>query len=275
MSEPIPFEPWRVASIEERRIADVLGVLAHEKLEWAGGVAACSEPGSWLNQVIGAGDGVAVSEADVEDVARWYEARGVEPKIVIHPYVHTSLTSALGAAGFRLKTAEIVIGAELDGTSREAVPAPPEGVTIDVLDKNDAQAVEEVVQMCARCFRPDVEPPDPHLVDSTRRSIHHPRAIMLVAKVDGQLAAAGGFEQFENLAALYGAATAKPFRGRGIQQALIYKRLDVARERGAKWALVTSLPRTGTERNALRCGMRQFYTRLEFVRPGEGLVASP
>ena len=275
MPPPIPFEPWTVASIEERRIADVLGALAKETFPFGGGVAACSEPGSWINQAIGAGDGVAVCEAEVEDVARWYGARGVEPKIVIHPYVHPTLTVSLGACGFVLRTAEIVLGAELDGASAPKPSPLPKGVMIEVLDKTDAPLVEAVVEMSVRCFRPGVDPPEQHMLDTTRMAIHHPRAIMLVAKVDGKLAAAGGFEQFENLAALYGAATAEQFRGRGIQQALIYKRLDVARQHSAKWAVVTSLPKTGTERNALRCGMRQFYTRLEFVRPGEGLVRSP
>jgi ribosomal protein S18 acetylase RimI-like enzyme len=91
----------------------------------------------------------------------------------------------------------------------------------------------------------------------------------------GEIIAACGCELFEQSGALWGGAVASEHRRRGIQQMLIAHRLHLLRERGQRWATVASEPTIGTERNALRAGMRPAYTRLEMVRPGKGLIPSP
>ena len=99
--------------------------------------------------------------------------------------------------------------------------------------------------------------------------------MLLLDDQTNDIVAACGCERFENLGAVWGGAVAPSYRRRGVQRMLIEQRLLLLREAGLQWATIASDPSVGTERNAIRAGMRPAYTRLEMVRPGEGLVPSP
>jgi len=271
-SQPVPFAPWEIASIEERRQAEVITDLGAESRPWAGGVAAFDGVGSWINQAINAGSQGEVSPQDAEEVASWFAVRGAEPKVVLTPYSHPSLRASLAAAGFVLKTLETLLVRDL----HEPAPAPPklpEGMTLQTVDPTDDEAVETYARFASRIHFGE-EAADV-LTDSFRAAVRHPRSSALILRDAGTVVATCGFEHFENLGALWGGAVAESHRRRGLQRLLIEHRLHALRERGLRWATIASEPTIGTERNALRAGMRPAYARLEMVRPGEGLVPSP
>jgi GNAT superfamily N-acetyltransferase len=99
-----------------------------------------------------------------------------------------------------------------------------------------------------------------------------PATLTYAATLDGQLVAAGSVHLGDRSAALMGVSTLPAFRRRGIQQALIARRLAAAR--GCILATISSKPGIPTERNAMRLGFTMAYTKVIVVRPGPGLAAS-
>lgn len=269
--QPVPFAPWEIASIEERRQAEVVRALGREHREWAGGVASFDAPGSWINQTINAGSDGPVSTEDVEDIASWFEERGAEPKIVITPYVHPTLRRSLAEAGFVLRAVETLLVADLERCDLH--PALPAGYSLHAVDTAAPEDVERYARFASMVHFGDGA--SETLIDSIRRAVRDPRAINHLLFDGETIAGVCGAERFENLGALWGGAIAPSHRRRGLQRLLIEVRLANLRDLGLRWATIASEPTIGTERNALRAGMRPAYPRLEMVRPGDGLVPSP
>ena len=82
-----------------------------------------------------------------------------------------------------------------------------------------------------------------------------------LARVDGEDAGAGVLFFHGGDAALANASTLERFRRRGVQTALVAKRLGVAAEAGA--GLITGLTTFGSDsqRNMERAGLRMAYTK--------------
>lgn len=271
---PVPFAPWEIAKIEERRQAAVCSDLADECIDWAGGVAAFGGVGSWLNQAINGAMSGPVSREEVEAICQWFIDRRVEPKILLTTYSHPTLRQVLAEAGFTICSIETLFVTDLT-TMDEQQTQLPQGTRIERVDSSDEDQVDAYSRFAA-AIHFGASHAEPH-IDSFRRAVRHPRSIALLLLDDqtNDIVAACGCEGFENLGALWGGAVAPSHRRRGIQKALIHERLLLLRQAGMRWATISSDPWIGTERNALRAGMRPAYTRLEMVRPGEGLVPSP
>ena len=68
------------------------------------------------------------------------------------------------------------------------------------------------------------------------------------------------------IVALFGTATLPGFRRRGVQTALIRQRLWEAAQSGCEYAVVSTMPGSGSQRNMERRGFRVAYTKLVMVR---------
>ncbi|GGL66655.1 hypothetical protein GCM10010840_00720 [Deinococcus aerolatus] len=95
---------------------------------------------------------------------------------------------------------------------------------------------------------------------------HAPGTRRFVADVDGTPAATAAFSLTSAVAAFHGTATLPPFRGRGVQSALLAHRLHRAAQAGATLASVFVTPGTGSERNVERAGFRLAGMRLTLSR---------
>jgi len=95
-----------------------------------------------------------------------------------------------------------------------------------------------------------------------------PQSLNFLARVDG-VPAGGGMGSImpqAGIAALFGSATIPELRGRGVQTALINRRLWEAAQAGAEYAVVSTLPGSGSQRNMERRGFRVAYTKIVMVR---------
>jgi GNAT superfamily N-acetyltransferase len=88
----------------------------------------------------------------------------------------------------------------------------------------------------------------------------------LLATVDGERAGGAATNYHEGAAALCGDATLPRFRGRGVQTALIARRLRDAREAGCDLAIACVIPGSGSHRNYERLGFRLAYMRVNVMR---------
>jgi ribosomal protein S18 acetylase RimI-like enzyme len=71
----------------------------------------------------------------------------------------------------------------------------------------------------------------------------------------------------QGIAQLCGAATAPPFRGRGIQAALLRARLADAASASCDVAVITTQPGSKSQANAQRQGFSLLYARAILVKP--------
>ena len=82
-------------------------------------------------------------------------------------------------------------------------------------------------------------------------------------------------ETTPEVACLFGTSVLPRFRRRGVQQALMLRRLERARERGCLLCVIHSRPGISTERNAARLGFFMAYSKAALALAGPGLEASP
>ena len=93
------------------------------------------------------------------------------------------------------------------------------------------------------------------------------KAVPVVALVDGQPVSGGrvDLDPGVEFAGLFGGVTLPEFRGRGLYQATVARRAELARERGYRWLYVDALP---TSRPILeRLGFVAITTTTPFVIP--------
>lgn len=268
--------PIDIARLEEARIARGVAELVAVAEPWAGGVLCYEEPGCWANEAQAALCG-PVSDDQLDRLVEFYVSRGVEPKIEMCPFVDESLVAGLAARGFTLKQFENVLYRELapDEDLRGALPHGwPAGLTLERVEPGDRAAEDLFIDVATSGFRAPGEPVADSLARTVRRVIEHPRNDCYLALLEGEAVGGTGMETAGEIACLFGTSVLEPARRRGIQQAMIVRRLERARERGARVVTIHSKPGIPTERNAARLGFAMAYTRAVMVMKGEGLVAS-
>lgn len=263
-----------IARLEEGRQAEALRELADDHLPVGGGIAGRGEAGSWLNNAVGVGLDRPVPGADVDRIIEWYESAGIEPRVELCPLAHESLIAALAGRGFVVRSFESVLFRELDPREpARPIVDPPAGLVIKRMDPADDAEVREYARVCSSGFLPPglTEWPPEH-IEIAMRSARHARTIGLMAMLDGRCVGAGGMGLHDHVAALFGLSVLPEFRRRGIQQAIIAARLNIAAERGLRLATIGSRPGAPTERNARRMGFQTAYVKPMVVRPGQGLA---
>jgi GNAT superfamily N-acetyltransferase len=93
-----------------------------------------------------------------------------------------------------------------------------------------------------------------------------PGFIRYLARVDGDAVGEAVMRIDGDLAQMAGAGTLPRARGRGVQKALIQRRLADARRAGCTLAVVTTAPGTRSQDNVMGRGFELLYTRAILVR---------
>ncbi len=109
-----------------------------------------------------------------------------------------------------------------------------------------------------------------------------PGAITFVAETDeaegafgkdARLAATGAglIIPDHRIVALFGAGTLQPYRGRGLQTAILQRRLQVAAQARCEYAVIVTQGGTTSMRNAERLGFTLAYSKATLIKdpPGE------
>jgi len=272
-----------IATLEESRLCNALEVVATESRRLAGGLLTRGEPGTWINTTSGLGMNTAVQSADIEELIRWFEEKGIEPRAEICPFAHPSTWSELGKQGFIIRSFENVFVADLvKGAVREPPQPLGEGITLFQVDRYDASQVRAYAEaICAGFSHPN--PPPKADIDLWMRVVREDNLLAFGAISQGQIVGGGcaeiarlplrngASEISHTMAILFGLSVLPEWRKRGIQQALIAQRLKLARHQGAQLATISAQPGVATERNARRLGFEVAYTKAIVVRPGPGL----
>jgi GNAT superfamily N-acetyltransferase len=238
------------------------------------GFAICAGPGSPFNKIIGAGLDAGPLDEDALDTAEGtFAARRVPVRAEICVLAHPEVFAAFSRRGYVFETVEHVLGMSLPASGGPSV-SPKEA--IDILHVEDEAGSNEWIEALVEGFAvPDVTETgvtgESFPADVLRETFSNQRDVerfhRYLARFDGRTAGGGGLYLGGGIGFLCGAATLAAFRRRGVQAALLRRRLDDAAAAGCDLAVVTTAPGSTSQQNAQRRGFALLYARAVLVRP--------
>jgi len=231
------------------------------------GVAVFAKPGSPVNKVIGLGIDAAVTEADLAAVEEAFRVRGEDTRVELSTLARPDVAEFLTSRGYCLRGFENVLGLDL---STPAAASRATEVAVELVRDGalspwlevlvDGFAVSDDTGVPGETF------PRAIVEEITRDFARSPEVLRYVARLSGEPAGSASMRIDGGIAAMCGASTVPALRRRGVQQALLLKRVDDARAAGCDVAVVTTAPGTQSQANAERRGFRLLYARAVLVR---------
>ena len=237
-------------------------------LPLSGGLAIYAAPRSPINKVIGIGFDMPLDLEVLSQIeARWRE-RDEPVRIELSILTEPEIAQALSARGYRLHGFENVLGRPVGDDDRKSSGS---GISISVVGEDNTRTWVEVVvdsfaNMDGTGSAADEELPREQLEEMMGSYEAVRNLTRYLAFVDGQPAGEAAMRIDDNLAQMAGSGTLPRFRGRGVQKALIQRRLSDARAAGCELAVVVTAPGTRSQDNVMRRGFALLYTRAILVR---------
>ncbi len=234
-----------------------------------GGVATYSGEGSPLNKVAGLGFEGPVAEAQLTEVERLYDDRHTPVQVELSCLADPSVGATLTSRGYKLVGFENVLGRELSIEGLTSYVMPPD-VAITVSDDRDfATWLDTVVEGFATPDGQGVPSHESFPKDTLERVMSDMAQaegfVRYLAVREGEPAGGGSMRLSGGIAQLCGAATLPEHRRRGVQTALLARRLADAAHAGCDVAVVTTQPGSKSQENVQRRGFELLYTRAILV----------
>ncbi len=189
-----------------------------------------------------------LDDADVDELATWYRARGLPPMLEVSAWAPPGTVAALGRAGFAPSWFRAMFARPCDPSTVEG------GGDVDVFAvTTDADAATwrtvyaagfGVVETGAVAISDEYAAADRAITSGQQ----------FLAVVDGRVAGCGGVVVADGVAWVGGAATLPELRGRGVQAALVRRRLQHGLDHGCELAAATAVPAGDSARNLTRLG---------------------
>jgi len=236
----------------------------------AGGLAVYAGPASPMNKVIGAGFDPPFDLTSLAEVEREWRDREEAVRIELSILADAAAGPMLSDRGYRLHGFENLLGCPIESPP-PAAAAP--GVVVETLNDDYARIWTDIA--VTAFLHPDGTgsvADDPLSREQLERELLDFAAVpglqRYLARIDGEPVGEAAFflDRESGLAQLAGAGTLPAFRGRGVQTALLQRRLADARAAGCTLAVVTTAPGTRSQENVMRRGFVLLYTRAILVR---------
>jgi GNAT superfamily N-acetyltransferase len=230
-------------------------------IEVAGGKAVFFGVDSPITQAIGIGIGEPVSVADVDRLEEFFRSHGSSSVIHITPWSDPAMLTELSARQYQFFEFENVFAQRVDAIE---TPASDPAITVRAIDRDEAPVWARI---CASGFA--TEGFDEDLVEQIANAFSDAAgSTRYLASIGGVAcgAAASVTSRELSVVGLFGAATLPEYRRRGVQSALVARRLADAAGEGCELALVTTLPGSSSHRNVRRRGFELLYTKTSMKR---------
>ena len=233
-----------------------------------GGHAVYAGPSSPINKVIGLGFDAELDVGELERIERDWGARGEPVRIEMSVLTDPSLGSALTERGYRLHGFENVLGLPLE---RGIPPLNTTGVAVEIVEGAGLRtwidiALDAFMNLDGTGSVPPDALPRERLKEVFEEMIGVPGLIHYLARVEGEAVGEAAMRLDGDLAQLAGAGTLPRARGRGVQKALLHRRLCDARAAGCTLAVVTTAPGSRSQDNVMRRGFALLYARAILVK---------
>jgi hypothetical protein len=241
-------------------------------LPLAGGKAVFISRGSPINKAIGMGFDGTLDPAELEAVETAWRERNEAVRVELCSLTDPRIAQQLSKNGYQFQGFENVLGRTLDTIS--AVERP--GISISaVVDEQELRLWTEISVIAFTSM------------DGTGSVVDDPLEREQMEKVMTEMTSAPGFRRYlarmgtsgvgaasfridsipgSSLAQMCGAGTLPAARGRGVQKALLHRRLLDERDAGCHLAVVTTAPGSRSQENMMRQGFALLYSRAVMVK---------
>ena len=229
--------------------------------EIAGGHMIFAGLGSPIGRAVGMGFAAPVTAADMDRLEEFYFSRKAPSKTDYCPLSDPSLLDLTRERGYGIEELNNVLARKLNPD--EKFPAHS-GFTIRAGEPEDLPTTSSIVR---RAFFPDGGEPE-GFDQMLSPMFAFPGSRTFVAEIDGHIVATGAglIIPEHKIVGLYGAGTLKDYRGRGLQTAILERRMQVAAQAGCEYAVIITLGGTTSMRNAERLGFRVAYSKATLVK---------
>ncbi|HYL63213.1 MAG TPA: GNAT family N-acetyltransferase [Candidatus Methylomirabilis sp.] len=226
----------------------------------AGGFAVYCGKNSPITQAVGMGLDGAVSAQEFDALEEFYRSREEDVRVETCPLADPTFIELFGRRGYRV-------------TEFSNVLARPIGADEEWLDSGGDVTVERAgkdkidlwTQTVSQGFA-DQFPVSHELLETMKMFAFAPKTELYLASVDGKVAGGGTLALHDGVAGLFGASTLPVARRRGVQTALLLRRLARAAQAGSDLAVSLAQPGSTSQRNIARQGFRVMYTRVKFEK---------
>lgn len=239
-----------------------------------GGFAVFTEVGSPITKVAGVGFGDPPGEAELSAVEARYAERGCAVRFEVSTLADPAIVAMLTGRGYTLVGFENVLG-------RPLVPGAPKSPGAGIMiEPSGPDGLDTWLDVVVTGFAtPDARgvPSDEsfarEVLDRILRDFSRVDGMTAyLATRDGEPAGGASMRTAEGVALLCGAATLPAHRRRGVQAALLARRLTDAAAAGCDVAVVTTQPGSTSQHNVQRKGFELLYARAVLVREVGGEV---
>ena len=229
--------------------------------EISGGHMIFAGLGSPIGRAVGMGFAAPVTAAEMDQLEHFYFSRKAPAQTDYCPLSDPSLLELTKQRGYGIAELNNVLVRKLEPTER--FPARTE-FTIRASTPDEALAFSSILR---RSFFPEGGEPE-GFDEMFSPMFAFPGSLTFVAEIDGELVAtgAGMIIPEHKIVGLYGAATLNEHRGRGLQTAMIERRMQAAAEAGCEYAVIVTLGGTTSQRNAERLGFRVAYSKATLIK---------
>ena len=233
-----------------------------------GGVAVYAGPSSPMNKMIGVGLTDPPTSDELQSIENDFGQRAAPLQAEVSALARPEFVALLSARGYQLKGFENVHGRVISAAESQQPRSP---IEITLLGRDDH---DRWVDVSLTSFL-DGDPEGAQSEQlSSRESVEGPlKDVMDVpgfqrycAWIDGQLVGTATLRLDDGLAQLCGAGTLPAWRRRGVQTALLQRRLADSAAAGCDLALMTTSPGTKSQENGLKQGFALLYVRALMVK---------
>jgi hypothetical protein len=255
----------RLERAEERsclEFAEARGRLYPESgatwMECAGAYAVFEGANSPITQSFGLGLFEPISPAALDRMEAFFLDRGALVVHEVSPLAGIATLDLLCTRGYRPIEQSSVLYQPVE---RPATKTHPDGVMVRLAGVEEAASW---AQINARGWGHE----HPELLDFLGEfgpvAFAREHTVNFIAELDGRPGAVGALSLHEGVALFAGATTLPEMRRRGLQAALLERRLRYAFEHGYDLAMMVAEAGSQSQRNAERKGFRIAYTRIKW-----------
>jgi GNAT superfamily N-acetyltransferase len=225
----------------------------------AGGYAVYCGPGSPVTQAVALGLSGPVSGNEFDRLEAFYFSRNEPVRVETCPLADASLMELYKERGYHVSEFSNVMVRPIDGRASATAPAD---VEIRLVSREE---IDVWVLTVAQGFAENY-PVTQELLSVMKMFALGKNTECYLASFDGRIAGGATFAVRGRIGGLFGASTLPEFRKRGVQTALLHRRLQRAAEMGCELAMSLAQPGSISQRNIARQGFQTLYTRVKFER---------
>ncbi|HEY2117872.1 MAG TPA: GNAT family N-acetyltransferase [Candidatus Acidoferrum sp.] len=225
----------------------------------AGGFAIYCGANSPVTQALALGFEGPVTKEEFDRLEEFYFSRREPVRVETCPMADSTLFALYGERGYRVTEFSNVMARPV-GSNHS--PVPESGIEVSLAAREELQLWTLTVSQCFAEHYPVTE----EMLSVMNMFANGRNIECYLARIDGRVAGGATLSLRGKTAGFFGAGTLMEYRNRGVQTALLQKRLQRAAEAGCDLAVSLAMPGSHSQRNITRLGFRTLYTRVKFER---------